>query len=76
MDKERLKSDAEAGIVAMERMLADGSHDDAVFVLGKVVSILGLVHVPDGLTDEATRLLDDAQEKIEAAYSLMGGAEE
>ena len=72
MDKELLKSDAEAGIVAMENMLADGSHDDAVFVLGKVASILRQVHVPDGLPDEATRLLDEAEEKIEDAYSLMG----
>ena len=43
MDKELLKSDAEAGIVAMENMLADGGHDDAVFVLERIRHILGVL---------------------------------
>lgn len=74
MDKELLKSHAEAGIVAMENLLDEGDNEDAVYVLGKIVSILGQVYIPGDLAAEASSLLDEAQEKIESALSLVGGS--
>lgn len=68
-------SHVQAGIVAMENLLDDGDRDDVVYVLGNMISILGQVHVPDDMTEEASSLLDEAQESLEAAHSLMGGAE-
>lgn len=73
MDKELLKSHAEAGIVAMENMLDDGDRDDAVYVLEKIISILGQVPVPEDMPGEVVDRLDEAQESLEAAHSLMGG---
>lgn len=74
MDKELLKSDVEAGIVAMENMLADGSHDDAVFVLGRIRHILGLLSDCDTICPDAHSSilnaegsLSDAEFEIEEA---------
>lgn len=66
---------AEAGLVAMENLLDDGDRDDAVYVLGKIVSILGQVYISGDEAEEASSLLDEAQEKLESALSLVGGAE-
>lgn len=68
-------SHVQAGIVAMENLLDDGDRDDVVYVLGNIISILGQIHVPDGMTEEVVDRLDEAQESLEAAHSLMGGAE-
>ena len=73
MDKELLKSDANAGIVAMENLLADGSHDDAVFIVGRIRHILGLLSDCDTICPDAHSSilnaegsLSDAEFEIEA----------
>lgn len=72
--REYQKSHTEAGITAMENLLDDGDRDDVVYVLGNMISILGQVHVPDDMTEEVVDRLDEAQESLEAAHSLMGGS--
>lgn len=73
MDKENQKSHVEAGIVAMENMLDDGSREDAVFVVGRIRHILGVLSDcesvgPDAHSSimNAEGSLSDAEFEIEA----------
>lgn len=73
-ETERQKSHVEAGIVAMENMLADGCREDAVFIVGRIRHILGVLSDcesvgPDAHSSimNAEGSLSDAEFEIEAA---------